>query len=89
MCTWPPSLLRQLTTSLAFMLPVATPPNAIAFATGRLRIRDMLRTGVIMNFIGVFAIWISICSYGVPIFGLAEYPEWADAMVALNGTATC
>ncbi|GJM17938.1 MAG: di- and tricarboxylate transporter [Phycisphaeraceae bacterium] len=40
--------------SYAFMLPVATPPNAIAFSTGKLEIRDMARTGLPLNIIGVF-----------------------------------
>ncbi len=39
--------------SLAFMLPVATPPNAIVFSTGKLKIRHMMRTGFWLNMIGV------------------------------------
>ena len=35
--------------SCAFMMPVATPPNAIVFATGRLKIQSMVRAGLALN----------------------------------------
>ena len=42
--------------SCAFMLPVATPSNAVAFATGDLPIRHMIRAGIWMNVIGLLLI---------------------------------
>lgn len=39
--------------SCAFMLPVATPPNAVVFGSGYLRIPDMVRTGIWMNIISI------------------------------------
>ena len=40
-----------LAASCAFMLPVATPPNAIAFATGRITIPEMARAGLLLNLV--------------------------------------
>lgn len=47
-----PALLMfpaTLSNSLAFMMPVGTPPNALVFGTGRVRIIDMVRYGFILN----------------------------------------
>ena len=40
--------------SCAFCMPVATPPNSIVFASNRISIRDMARTGVVLNIILAF-----------------------------------
>ena len=42
--------------SCAFMLPVATPPNAIVFGTGLIKQSEMVRTGVILNIISTFLV---------------------------------
>ncbi|HBK56869.1 MAG TPA: sodium:dicarboxylate symporter [Xanthomonadales bacterium] len=45
-----------LSASCSFMLPVATAPNAIAFASGRVGAIDMLRHGAVLNLIGVVVV---------------------------------
>jgi len=45
-----------LASSLAFMLPTATPPNAIIFGTDRINIGTMVRTGFILNMLGVLTV---------------------------------
>ena len=54
--------LAAMAASCAFMLPVATPPNAIVFASGMLSIPQMIRSGLLLNLIGLVlltfvAIW--------------------------------
>jgi len=50
-----------LSCSFAFMLPVATPPNAIVFGSERLEIKDMVRKGFWLNIIGAFVI-TAVCT---------------------------
>ena len=49
----PMAMALTLGASLAFMMPVGTPPNAIVFGSGFLRIKDMMRYGFILNLISL------------------------------------
>jgi len=46
--------------SCAFMLPVATPPNAVVFGSGYLKIPDMVRAGIWMNIISIFLLTLIV-----------------------------
>ncbi|XP_021344741.1 solute carrier family 13 member 2-like [Mizuhopecten yessoensis] len=72
--------------SFAFMLPVATPPNAIVFSTGTVRIPDMALTGIVLNILAVGVLTLAINTWGTAIFKLDTFPE-----IFLNSTkaSTC
>jgi sodium-dependent dicarboxylate transporter 2/3/5 len=53
----PPAIGAALGASFAFMLPVSTPPNAIVYGSGMVPITKMIKTGVVLNFLGGLVIW--------------------------------
>lgn len=65
--------------SCAFMLPVATPPNAVVFGSGYLKIPDMVKAGIWMNIISILLLTL-ITYFGLPAlwgFDPAIFPsEW-------------
>ncbi|XP_061531018.1 solute carrier family 13 member 3 isoform X2 [Phycodurus eques] len=77
--------------SYAFMLPVSTPPNSIAFASGHLMVKDMVKTGFVMNILGLLSVTLAINTWGLAMFNLDTYPDWArplnqSAVHASNST---
>ncbi|CAM3901056.1 SLC13 family permease [Shewanella aquimarina] len=52
------SVLIGIAASCAFMLPVATPPNAIVYGSGFIKQSEMMRAGVIINFISMLALYV-------------------------------
>ncbi|KAL2297347.1 hypothetical protein Nmel_016648, partial [Mimus melanotis] len=67
-----------LAASLAFMLPVATPPNAIVFSYGQLKVIDMAKAGFVLNILGVLTITLAINTWASSLFQLQTFPSWAN-----------
>ena len=65
----PPVLGSAIGCSFAFMLPVATPPNAIIFGSGLVPLPQMLKFGFWLNIAGIFIIWVSV-RFIAPFLGL-------------------
>ncbi|MEW5702731.1 MAG: SLC13 family permease [Candidatus Zixiibacteriota bacterium] len=65
--------------SCGFMLPVGTPPNAIVFGTGEIKMRDMLRVGIVLDLLSVLLVTIFMYLIGLPAFGIGSVgaPPWA------------
>jgi sodium-dependent dicarboxylate transporter 2/3/5 len=73
-------LPATISASCAFMLPIGTPPNAIVFASGRVSLIRMARTGFLLNLITVVFVTAFVYFWIVPVFGisLAAPPPWMD-----------
>ncbi len=65
----PPAIGASLGASLAFMLPVSTPPNAIVYGSGMVPITKMIRTGVFFDILSIVIIWIGLRIL-LPMLGL-------------------
>jgi len=65
----PPAIGASLGASLAFMLPVSTPPNAIVYGSGMVPITKMIRTGVIFDILSIIIIWLGLRIL-LPLVGL-------------------
>jgi len=68
-----------LSASCAFMMPVATPPNAIVFGSGRVRIGEMVKAGLLINLVGVVIITALFLLLGTAVFSIkiGVLPVWA------------
>jgi sodium-dependent dicarboxylate transporter 2/3/5 len=71
-------LPATIAASSAFMLPIGTPPNAIVFASGRIRLDQMAKIGFLLNLITVLFITLFIYFLVVPIWGISldVLPVW-------------
>ncbi len=59
-----------MASTLGFMLPVSTPPNAIVFATGYIRIPEMVRAGIWMDVVGTVLVALIVYYISLPILGI-------------------
>jgi solute carrier family 13 (sodium-dependent dicarboxylate transporter), member 2/3/5 len=73
-------LPATLSASMAFMLPVATPPNAIIFGTNRIRMIEMVKTGLVLNLAGAILITLATWYIAPEVFGIEPgvFPSWAN-----------
>ena len=55
--------------SCAFMMPVATPPNAIVFGSGQIQMRDMIRAGFALNIMAIVLITLVTMTIAAQVFG--------------------
>jgi len=65
--------------SMAFMLPVATPPNAVVFGSGRVSVPEMAKAGIWMNLIAVVVITAAVMWFLPLVWGInpSVLPGWA------------
>ena len=64
--------------SAAFMMPAATPPNAVVFSSRRISVPQMFRTGFLLNLWTVLLIVLVFQLWVRPLWGIeSELPEWA------------
>ena len=68
-----------ISASCAFMMPVATPPNAIVFASGKIRIAQMVKVGILLNLVAVVIVTTVFLLLGPIAFDIdpKSLPEWA------------
>ncbi len=81
-----PRLLLLPTTiaaSFGFMLPIGTPPNAIAFGTGLVPMGHMAKCGALLNLIACVVLTLATVVYLLPLLGIEPgvVPDWASSSV--------
>ena len=69
-----------ISASCAFMLPVATPPNAIIFGATQFSIIHMVRAGILLNLLGVLLVTLITYLIAAPVFDISftDLPPWMN-----------
>jgi solute carrier family 13 (sodium-dependent dicarboxylate transporter), member 2/3/5 len=58
----PPLLLAipvTMATSFAFMMPISTPPNAVVFSSGHIRVQEMIKVGLVLNLLSILVLLLA------------------------------
>jgi len=63
------SIPMAMAASCAFMMPISTPPNAIVFSSGHIRIKNMISAGIVLNIISVIILTLSAFTIIKWVFG--------------------
>ena len=71
-------LPAALACSLAFMLPIATAQNAVAYASGFFKLRHLLKPEIVLNLSGLLLISLSVPTLGAMVFGVLNDPTSID-----------
>lgn len=68
-----------LSASCAFMMPIASPTQAIVFGSGYVNIRQMIRAGIWFNILGIILLTLTFVLLGEAVYGVQweGIPEWA------------
>lgn len=70
--------------SFAFMLPVATPANAMVYEHSNMKLKDMVKAGIVMNIACIIIEVAAINTIGEWTFGLSSFPAWAEVANSTN-----
>ena len=70
-------LPATLVSSLAFLLPVSTGPNAIVQAASGMKATEMMRSGLVLTVVTLLTTCGAVLTIGNQVFGLSDYPSWA------------
>jgi len=73
-----------VTCSYAFMLPVATPPNAIAHEASGMATSTMMAVGLALNIFCICVNMVAINTYAITMFELDTFPGWANSSSTVN-----
>ncbi|XP_077986179.1 solute carrier family 13 member 1-like [Glandiceps talaboti] len=74
-----------LSSNFAFMFPIASGPNIIAYSYGNLLVFDMVKAGTILNIISIAMVNVCAHTLVVWVFDVKQYPEWAP-VISMNST---
>ncbi|KHJ85046.1 hypothetical protein OESDEN_15233 [Oesophagostomum dentatum] len=72
--------------SFSFMLPMATPPNAIVYETGSMSMIDMVSCGIILNIVCICITVLNMHTWAYWLFSMGTYPDYVSRH---NNTSPC